>query len=330
VDGNKPSRGIKGVYRNRVFDLVTLLSDSLHESKPNKGNLYAGSHLIGSLRHAMLDVVNAPKKPTSLVSEITMKTGDFWHEWANEQLRAIGWPFMSEVRLSDYLPEGWAGRADWVIFDPTSGGFVLGDMKTITGEGLTWINRQGAKEAHIWQVSAYWHALYDMGLPMVKGFFVLYWPKNAVKGTEILPSVQDVDILDRELVYAQMESRWDAVKEYIASLNLPSFGEILPERYLTSKLAPPIERVQKVVWNAKQEAFDLKLVPHWTTAYCDYEDSLCDCSNQGETKIGSYDLDGNYSPRSDSYADIRPAIRPTDYQLRAKRRAVENASGNRR
>jgi hypothetical protein len=260
----------------------------------------------------MLDVVNAPRRPNTLVDEITMKTGDFWHEWATKQIQGIGWPFMAEVRLTDFLPEGWAGRADWVIYDPEAGGFVLGDLKTIKGEGLTWINRAGAKEDHLWQVSAYWHALYDMGLPMVKGFFVLYWPKNAVAGIEVAPSIQDCAIIERELIHARMQQRWEAVAAYKESLwpmaeddprwkadgiATASVGDDLTKHagfYVTDKLAPPIERLQKVMWNAKQKAFDVKLVPHWSTAYCPFEDALCDCSTQGTTKIGSFGLDGGY------------------------------------
>jgi hypothetical protein len=57
-------------------------------------------------------------------------------------------------------------------------GFVLGDMKTIKGDGVAWIEKDGAKKEHIAQLSRYWHALVAMGLPMVKGFGVLYWPKD--------------------------------------------------------------------------------------------------------------------------------------------------------
>ena len=72
------------------------------------------------------------------------------------------------------------GTADWIFWNPDLGGFVLGDLKTIKGDGITWIEKDGAKPEHLWQFSAYWWALYDAGLPMVKAFAILYWPRTAV------------------------------------------------------------------------------------------------------------------------------------------------------
>jgi hypothetical protein len=308
------------------FDLATLLRDYLTEPPRNNKELYASIHLNGSLRHAMLDVANAPRKPPKLSDYITLKTGDLWHDWIAEKIRSSGLPFMNEVRLNDYLPEGWRGRADWVIWNPEIRGFVLGDLKTITGEGLTWVNRAGAKDDHIWQVSAYWHALYDMGLPMLEGFFVFYWPKNAVKGVDLEPSMQECNIIDRALIHARMGQRWDACKEYLDKLDYMAEPRLLgePEWYLTDQLAPPIERLEKVAWNAKQKVFDLKLVPHWTTAYCPFEDQLCDCSTQGTTKVGHYDLDGNFVPRK-GYEDVRATAVPTDREIARRRREVDRA-----
>jgi hypothetical protein len=280
----------------------------------------------------MLDVVNAPRKEKTLSDEITLATGDFWHDWAAKRIQKLGWPFMNEVRLNDFLPEGWRGRADWVIWNPEIRGFVLGDLKTISGEGLTWVNRAGVKDDHLWQVSAYWHALYDMGLPMLEGFFVFYWPKNAVKGVELEPSVQECNIIERELVHARMEQRWAAVQEYVNSLPFMTEAHVAqarPEDWITDRLAPPTERLEKLVWNAQQKAFDAKLVPHWTTAYCPYDDSLCDCSTQGTTKVGSFALDGEYSPRK-GYESVVFNNRPSERDLAAKRRLVERESGDSR
>jgi hypothetical protein len=77
-----------------------------------------------------------------------------WHEWAHKALVAAGVPFMQEVRLDRWLPAGWSGTADWIMFDPERAAFVLGDMNTIKGDGTPWIEKDGAKLDHIEQLSA--------------------------------------------------------------------------------------------------------------------------------------------------------------------------------
>src|SRR5437764_9270415 len=38
-------------------------------------------------------------------------------------------------------PEGWGGTADWIIYHPQYEAFVLGDLKTTTGEGIEVVSR---------------------------------------------------------------------------------------------------------------------------------------------------------------------------------------------
>jgi hypothetical protein len=49
------------------------------------------------------------------------------------------------VKLDRWMPEGWSGTADWVFWNADLGGFVLGDLETIKGDGITWIEKDGAK-----------------------------------------------------------------------------------------------------------------------------------------------------------------------------------------
>lgn len=69
-------------------------------------------------------------------------TGTMWHQWAHESLVAAGQPFMQEVRLDPWMPEGWSGTADWIFYVPERWAFKLRDMKTIKGDGLAWIARR--------------------------------------------------------------------------------------------------------------------------------------------------------------------------------------------
>jgi hypothetical protein len=90
---------------------------------------------------------------------VVLMTGTLWHSWANEALMGAGLPVMQEVKLTQWMPDGWSGTADWVFYNADLRGFVLGDLKTIKGDGIPWIERDGAKLEHRWQWFAYWCAL---------------------------------------------------------------------------------------------------------------------------------------------------------------------------
>jgi len=223
------------------------------------------------------------------------------------------------------MPDMWGGTADYVFYHPEYEAFVLGDLKTTKGESLFFINRDGAKEEHIWQLSAYFHALVAMGLPMVEQVGVLYVPMNDISGKSEspAPSLQEIQPYPAEIVLERQESRSTAVRELI--------NAITPDMYhdnfsgLTELLAPVQERVQKLVWDKSKSVFNVVLTPHWSAAYCDWGagssstgPDLCDCSQQGVTKIGEYDLEGEYSPRN-SYEGVPPSVSPTQKELNVRR-----------
>jgi hypothetical protein len=256
------------------------------------------------------------------VSDTRLMTGTMWHRFLGDMLVSSGAAYMQEVNVTPGLPEGWSGTADAVFWDPECGGFVLGDFKTIKGEGMKWVLKEGAKEEHLWQLSAYWHALYDMRLPLVKGFAIWYLPQNDTTERDELiePVLMECEPLPRDLVFGVMEDRWQACQEYLQSITPPRWED--QEDLLTDKLSPEIGRVQKVYWNGKQSVFDVKLVPHWSAQFCPYPTELCACSEQGSNKIGHYayvDGDWRYEPRKD-FEDELPMVEPsnTDKRKRAK------------
>lgn len=268
-------------------------------------------HLVGSLRHAQLDVAGAPKLPRPLTDSIVLNTGDLWHDWMYTTIDRTGWPYMREVRLSPWLPEGWRGRADLIVWHPEYQAFVLSDIKTTKGDSMFWVNKAGPKEAHIWQVSAYWHALVKMGLPMLEAAFVYYFPKDgSSRGEVVVPSVQEVDLIPVRVMKPEMEYRWERTSAYIA--DLAQLGGSPEEDgynyYLSDELEPVQERQQKLVKNRKMGVVDLKLVPSWDAIFCDFPDELCDCNTQTTTKIGHF-KDGEYIPRK-GYEDVEPVIHP--------------------
>lgn len=309
------------------MDLTSLLRQRLAESRrPPDGKLHPSGDLLGSLRHAQLRLAGAPTIESQIVSDTRLMTGTMWHSYLGEMLVRSGVPFMQEVKVTPGLPEGWSGTADAVFWDPDCRGFVLGDFKTIKGEGMKWVLKDGAKEEHIWQLSSYWHALYNMGLPMVKGFAVWYLPQNDTTERDELiePVLMECDPLPRDLLWGVMEDRWAACQGYLVSLD---YFDGAYSGFVTDKLAPEIGRVQKLYWNGKQKVFDLKLMPHWSAQFCPYPEELCGCSTQGSNKIGHYTLDGEYVPRKeDEFKDIEPLIEPSASDYRSKRKEADASS----
>lgn len=297
------------------FDLSEILLAELQKGRrPNDGLLHASSHLTGSLRHAQLDVLGAPKIESELLSEITLATGTMWHEFIHSALRSQGVPYMAEVNMTPWMPLGWGGTLDGLFLNPELNAFVLGDFKTIKGEGLRFVIRDGAKQEHIYQLSIYWHAAKKMlkgTAKIAKTVGVFYLPKNDTrdKNEVIEPVLVDFEPIPWDELSRLTTERNEAVQAYRASLPKPNPRPLTLDEFITPELAPVQEREQKLYYDRKTETWDLKLMPHWSTMYCPYPDELCDCSSQGQTKIGMYDTTGTYYPR-EGYEHITPLVAP--------------------
>lgn len=298
-------------------DLPNLfLAELKKQDREPDGKLHASSDLSQPLRYVQLRAAGAPQTQRSIASSIRLLHGTLWHEWFHSALLKSGIKFRYEEKLDDYMPPGWSGTADWIFWHPSYEAWVLGDLKTTKGEAIHWITKDGAKDEHIWQLSAYWHALAAKGEPLVEGFGIMYWPMNDTRETvEILPTVQDVVPLPAIDVYSRMQERSYAVDEY---LRYRKEGE-----YLTDWLAEMPPREQKLIWNKEQNGFDVKLVPLWYEAYCDFDETLC--PQRGSEKIGHYTLEGEYVPRKDR-EDIEPTVAPTEVQFRYRRKEKDERS----
>lgn len=305
------------------LNLVEVLENNLDGIKEeHTKTLRASSDLLGSLRHAQLRLAGAPELPDSIVSKIRKETGTMWHRRLGETFLSKGIPFMQEVRVTDWLPEGWGGRVDWLFWNEKHGAFVLGDLKTAKGESNRFLKRDGMKPEHRWQLSAYWHALVEAGFPLIAGIFVFYLPMNDTqeRGEVIEPIIAEADPLPKDQVWEVMSARWDGTSPYLDQVYAAKEHHDGPgfpiEGYLQDKLAPEIERSQYVSWNKARGVFNVILTPHWSTKFCPYDNALCACSEQGLNKIGEYRfmLDPGkdlleYVPRG-GYEGIEPTVRP--------------------
>lgn len=316
------------------FNLTELLRKDLARGKRKPdGKLHASSDLVGSLRHTMLRAAGAPEKERNLLMDIVTETSTFWHRRLGELLVKLGTPFMQEVNLTPWMPEGWSGTADWVFWSPEYQAFVLGDLKAQKSESFKFLRADGMKVEHKWQLSAYWYALEEMGLPLVSGISVFYLPKNhtAEEFMSIEPILCEADVLPKDTVMERMESRWRSTKEYLDSL--PRRYGLEPDHYLTPPLAPVQDRVQKLWWDKRAKVWNVKLVPHWSADYCPYPPELCDCSQQGSTKIGHweintygdhYDPDAGYiryTPRK-GYESTEPEVAPAWKEIKKRQKEI--------
>lgn len=281
-----------------TLGILDLLENALREDDwGNDGLLHASTDLVGPLRHTMLRMAGAPERPETWGSLVTLRIGKELHDWFEEALRLSRKPVMTEVSITDGLPQGWTGTADILLWSAKYRGFILYDLKTQKGESLQYIERDGAKTEHIWQASAYWHALVQMGLPMVDRAGIIYLPKNEDYSAEepIEPKLAIVKPIKRETLWQEMYRRQDMVDTYLRSLPAGE-GLISYQRdpsnmfFLNDMLAPPEARVQRMFKN--KDIWEIKLVPHWTAQFCRYDDELCDCghnlSGNKTTKIGQF------------------------------------------
>lgn len=288
------------------FDLNEILEAKLAEARrENDGMLHASSHLLGSLRHAQLDVAGAPKTAArSLVGDVRLWTGTMWHTQLDEWFKAERVPVIANMDLAPWMPKGWGGTCDYLIFNPEYSAFALIDLKTIKGDGMRWILRDGPKQEHVYQASLYWHAAKKSGLPLIKQIGIFYLPMSETRDSEypVLPTLVEFEPLPEDKIIPLAEARWAKTEAYLASL---------PEdrsTWVTPALAPVQERDLVAKFNKTQGVYEAKLVPNWSTAYCEYGNDLCNCRTQGTTKIGHW-VNGVYIPR-EGYERISPPPHP--------------------
>ena len=200
-----------------------------------------------------------------------------------------GRPVMLEVKLDPWLPEGWSGTCDWVVWNPERKAFVLGDLKTAKAEAMPWVLKEGVKESHQHQLSLYWYALRDMGIPLIHGYGVFYLPITQNERENVQPSWQEATPLPEEYMRALAAERWELTQAYLEAAQKA-------QRFLVDELAPVQPLELRTYWNKaaskakgkETPGVEVKLVPNWSTNYCDYPNELCDCSLQKPEKLGTW------------------------------------------
>lgn len=305
------------------IEITEVLSKTLQkQERAPDGKLHPSGDLIGSLRHAQLRAAGAPRTENELLSSVRLMTGTLWHSYFESVFKDAHMPVMTEVKLDPWLPEGWSGTADWLIWNADRKAFVLNDLKTIKSEGMRYIKANGAKPEHLWQASAYFWAAAEMGIPLVKGIGIYYLPLNPLTDDpDLAPLYVELNPLPREQIWTRMEERWEFTRIYLASLDSEEGTKSFEDYWITPQLAPPQERVQALRWNIPMNVWDVKLVPHWSATYCSFPSELCDCNEQKVEKIGHYQhlpactTPFGYVPRK-GYEDVEVTVQLTAKELK--------------
>jgi hypothetical protein len=289
------------------FDIEEVVGTELKSDRRENDGLLHASSLLAPERHAQLTIAGAPTREEDPVSLTRMLAGTLLHDWLQERLRKLGMMAMFEVDLTPFMPAGWSGRCDALFYNPKLKAWTLLDIKTTQGPGMRYI-MNGPKAEHLAQTSAYWYAAKASGLPMVKTVGILYWPITAGgKYDNVSPTMVTFAPMDEADLIPAMKERTKRAKAYLKSLPKPNPRPLTIEEYLTPKLAPESERTQ-IAYSNKDGTYDVLLKPHWLTAYCPFEGTgLCDCSEQGQTKIGVYDVDGTFYPRT-GFEDVAVTV----------------------
>lgn len=285
------------------------------------GLLHPSSHLRGHMRHVQLDVAGAPKRVNGFANSMRLLAGTMFHEKIHDRMRKKGVPHMPETKLDDWLPDGWAGTADCLLWNAEHRAFALVDYKTIEGRGVYWIETQGSKVPHIWQISAYLYACDAMGIPVFTDEgYILYVPitegQNDVGTRGALMEV--VTPIEKSLLHKHMADIKSKTDNYLTTLDDLGGVSSIEDYIKTAALADPPAREQKLFWDKDKKIFHVRLVPPWGARYCPYDEPLCTCSSLKTEKIGEFNLDGQYSPR-EGYEETIPTVVPSSSEVNKRK-----------
>lgn len=265
------------------------------------GLLHVSSHLTAPLRHIQLEFSNVPMK-RDLVDSLRLVTGTLWHVALSDALARSDFVVLLDTKVDEGLPKGWSGKLDCAVLN--NGLWEIMDFKTARGEKIKFLldDEGGVQEEHLYQVSAYRHALANMLGNVSEIVHVCYIPLNRIPDKALGTYVYSGKALPKSHIWSLMSKKADGLHEYLAQ---------------KASLASIPERSQKLFRN-KLGGYDLKLVPHWTSKYCPFTDKDCGCRNQSTNKIGEFrrkqikDLAmWAYYPRKE-YAHIEPEVFPSE------------------
>lgn len=288
----------------RFPDIEQVIEEGMSEdNREPDGLLHCSSHIWLPLRFTQLEFAGNPMGQPELLDKVNMQTGTLWHKQVEEWLKkdkTKWWELVaSEVDLTNYLPKGWTGTADWVFYDKEADHCILGDLKTIKPESVQWLT--GIKDEHLSQLSCYNAGLTKAGYTMAPEVFVFYLPKNKVWTHKVTPQLLHSPPMGILAIEQAMNNTYMRVQDYVTT----SYG-----------LASMPDPVYKYTWNKTMGVFDVKQHPDWREAYCcPFDENLC--PRTPVKKIGHWTLQRKWVTKYDEHKHRRHP-KPTEAEFRKR------------
>jgi hypothetical protein len=199
-----------------VIDFTALIRGGLAANRRDPDlKLHPSTHLDGNLRHAWLDVHGFKRQVNEFANDARLQSGTWWHEYIQGLL--YGQPAMHEVDLTPWLPRGWSGRADTLLYDPFTLSWHLFDYKTT--DNVAKVADWGIKGTHAVQTASYAYGFTNMGLNVHHEAQVVYIPISGVGE----PLVCTVDVSQESMRQAAitMNEVRDAVAQHTSQPDWP-------------------------------------------------------------------------------------------------------------
>jgi len=173
--------------------------------------------------------------------------------------------FGYQPRMSDALPEGLGGIADFLIFK--KGHFGIVEMKTVQPQAMQY-RKNYPKEHHKLQARGYCVACNNLGIN-VEEYCVYY----VSRGGRLRPMTFWFD-------YNKAE---EAAVVNVMNETLLAWRKCQD----TGKYPEQHERDMEVKWNKEKKKYEIFLKPHWGCSYCDWAGVSCQ-PNMSRNKVGEY------------------------------------------
>lgn len=232
------------------YDLV--LREYLEgEQREPDGLLHPSTHLDGNVRHAYLDVRKHPHLPMTLSNILRLKSGTWWHDFLDQALK--GTPTMRELDLGLWLPYGWAGTCDCLLYEPSTRRWRLKDYKTTDNmaKKLEW----GLPDTYRKQINAYWTAVNEMGLDVEYECDVVMIP---IAGDTNHTHTFKVDV----------EHPWDTITEMMVIHGMATNG--------VNGEMPPIPD-DLIHLRRNRQGVSIHRQNHMSRLHCPFPSDVCGC-----------------------------------------------------
>ena len=281
--------------------LPTVISKALEAEKTNnwrQDKLHVSSDLQGCVKKACLEMSEISNDiDRDQYQDIRMKIGTGMHNFIGRYLRE-NYDVQVEKEVTEGLPEGWMGTADYVITEESSGEVAVYDLKVVSSslKYFSDMNNEFAQTSssssklplkeHIWQVSSYVYALRKMGINATRGFICYLFIDNYYHYGQKFnynPAEYEVDLVPVDELSKKFKEVTAEVELWKQTSQLPP--DLEPEQKLKAK--PSWKKPERIIVEQRM---------NWKCKGCPFYPRNCQ-PNPFEGVVGEF----RYDPTDNTY-----------------------------